>query len=306
MNKYIAVIVAAALSASAHAEVMAKKGATATLKVNYTFTSSGDYLSPSKDQRRTWNVKRVVDLAVDYVADPAQQFGVLHQNDKDQKQDIEEKQKQAAALTSKMQPTMNDMMKIVQECKENEECISKRVSAYGNQMQKPADIKQTQAAIGELAGTGMPRFQLWRSKSQTGIYSIGEKVEFQVFEMTCTAAKICKRTTTTNGSGSVGEPAGRSTGGASMFEVDGLNSNLVLMLPVPLVPLATETKVVTTIPNDPTIGGKGFAKPMLNNVKPITVTLHGQINSSGTMRIPVEGKFEEGGLLTINWSIAAR
>jgi hypothetical protein len=91
-----------------------------------------------------------------------------------------------------------------------------------------------------------------------------------------------------------------------MFEVDGLNKDLVVMLPVPVMPLPTETKVSTTIPGDTSAGGKTFAKPFYANTKPVTAKLPAQhLAAGGTITIPVPGKFEEGGMLTISWSLNA-
>jgi hypothetical protein len=293
---------------AAYADAIAKKGAKASLEVDYVFTSSGAYFSSSKDQKRKWNVKRVVHVTADYEADAGQPFGALHKNDKDQQQNIKNLQAKATATQAKMQPTMADMMKIVEQCKEDEACISKRVSDYGNNMQAPTDMNATREAINDMAQPGTPRFQLWRSKSQGGTYSITEEIEFKPFDLTCPGDKYCTRTTITKGGGAIpAPPGGRSVAGASMFEVDNRNSDLVLMLPVPLAALPTETNVTTNIAHDPNIGGKGFAKPLVVTVKPITVTLtNGQIGSSGTERIPIDGKFEEGGLLTISWSLKSK
>ena len=298
-------ILALALTGAAQATPIAKKGAKATLKVQYVFSSKGNYYSPSKDQKRDWLVRRMVDLTTVYEADTAQPFGALHQNDGAQKSMVQDLQAKSAKTQAKAQPMMADVMKIVQECHEDEACISKRVSEYGDKMPVPSDLKETSQDIKDMARPGMPRFQLWRSKSQSGTYSVGEQVDFQVFELTCTATKVCKRTTTTKGSGPIADPpGGRSTAGASMFEVDGWKGDIVIMLPVPLAPLATETTVQSSIANDPMKGGKGFAKPMMTNIKPITVSLPGdKVEASGSQSFKIDGNFEEGGLLTVNWSI---
>jgi hypothetical protein len=152
------------------------------------------------------------------------------------------------------------------------------------------------------------RFQLWRLVSQSGSYQIQERTEKQVFEMTCTASRVCRRVTTTEGGGEIPAPAGgRSIGGASMFEVDGLNKDIVLMLPVALSPLETKTTIESTIPNDKSTGGKTFAKPIGMNAKPITVKIPGgRVSASGTQTIKIDGEGVDGGTLTINWSLAAK
>jgi hypothetical protein len=200
------------------------------------------------------------------------------------------------------------MMAIVKQCNEDEKCISERVSQYANNMGKPTDTKEKQAAISDLATPGVPRFQLWRSTSQEGSYEINEQSELQVYEMTCTEAKVCKRSVSSKGSGAIpAPPGGRSVAGASMFEVDGWRNDLVLQLPVALQPLPTDTKVDSSIPNDTIKSAKGFAKPLVVNSKPITVKLKaGQLQSSGTETIKIPGEGIDGGTLTVTWSLAAQ
>lgn len=307
MKKLVVLIAACVASTAAHAELVTKKGAKATLKVEYVFTSKGDYFSPSKDQKRKWEIRRAVQMNATYVADAPQPFGMMHANDPSQQRRVKEQEAKANALAGQMQPMMSDMMKIDADCKHDEKCIEAKVTAYANNMGKPTDVAQKQAAIDDLAHPGGPQYQLWRSTSQSGEYRISEISTFQVYEMTCTEAKACKRTVTTRGSGAIPDPPGRSVAGASMFEVDGSKRDLVLLLPVPLQPLPTETLVESSIANDSIKSSKGFAKPMLVKVEPITVTFKSdRVEASGSKTIPIPGNFEEGGMLTISWSLTTQ
>ena len=296
------------LAIAAHADVMKPKGGKAMLKVEYVFASAGARVSPSKDNKRNWNARRVVTLTATYVAEAPMPFGALHDKDPQQQQDIQALQAKANTTAAKMQPTATDMMKIAEECNMDEACITQRVYAYGTSMGSPeqvsANVKQQQAAINDMANPGT-RFQLWRSTSQSGSYQVSEHSELQVYEMTCTDTKVCKRTVDTQGGGPIpGVADGRSAAGASLFEVDSLKKDLVLMLPLPVTPLPVETRVITTIPDDDTRGGKSFAKPILTNAKQITVPLKGDtLQSSGTQSYKIDGEGIEGGTLTVTWSL---
>ena len=98
---------------------------------------------------------------------------------------IDTKQAQVQAFAKKMEPTVADMMKIADRCGENEDCISKAIAEYGNQM----DVREVQARKAEgqaLARNGAPRYQLWKLTSQSGTYEVDESNSRQVVEMTCT------------------------------------------------------------------------------------------------------------------------
>jgi hypothetical protein len=291
----------------AHAELMLKKGAKATLRVEYIYTSAGTHRPPSGEEIASWKARHVINITANYVADAPQPLGVMHPNDRQQQQDIQALQEKVTATHQKMQPGMADMMKIVTDCKEDEACISRRVSDYGNNMTLPSDTKATSAAIADMGRPGAARFQLWRLASQSGSYQIEERSERQIFELTCTTSRICKRTETTSGGGDIASPAGRSIAGASMLEVDGGRKDVVLTLPNALVPLYTEVKVETTIPNDTRVGGKRILKPLTLNAKPITATFPSdRLAATGTQTIKIAGDRIDGGTLTITWSLAAQ
>lgn len=308
MKKLAILFAVCAASTAAHAQLVTKKGAKATLHVEYVFKSAGWYVSPSKDQKRKWNIERVVSITATYAADAPQPFGMLHAKDPTQQKLIQEQKTKADALAGQMQPMMSDMVKIDAECKHDEKCIEARITAYANGMGKPTDVAEKQAAINELAHPNFPEYQLWRSTGQSGTYTIREDSMFEAFDQTCPGDKYCKRKVTTKGNGPIPDPpGGRSVAGASMFEVDGWKNDLVLQIPVALVPLPTERVVESNIAHDEVQSGKGFAKPMLVNSEPIKVTLkNDRVEASGQKTIPIEGKFEEGGALTITWKLFAQ
>jgi hypothetical protein len=304
-------------AASAHAEVLVPKGAKGTLTVEYVFTSSGKYITGKKEAIDDWNVKRNVTMTTQYAADPPQAFGTLHQDDGKQKADMATLQAKTTSAHKKLEPMQNDVMALAAKCgitmdgpdvsaaeeKAQEACMEKAAAEYGNNMEMTPEIKSAGddiAAANKLAsGT---RFQLWRSTSQGGTYSIDETISRQVFEMTCTDTKVCKRVVTNKGGGASPTPPGGKFAGASMIEVDSTGHDMVLHLPMPALPLPITRTVTTTMIDDDTKGGPTFASLWPSNSKPITVAIPGDIKTvSGTQTTTIPGKQAEGGTLTVNW-----
>jgi hypothetical protein len=304
------------LAASAHAELLVPKGAKALLTVEYVFASSGKYTTPAKEQIDIWNVKRNVTMTAQYAADPPQAVAVLHQGDPKQKVEMAAMQKNVASAHKKLEPMQNDMMALAAKCgismdgadvsaaeeKAQEACMEKAVANYGNNMEMTPEIKSAGADIAAVQKTmSGTRFQLWRSTSQSGTYLIDETISKQVFEMTCTTTKICKRVVTNKGGGAIpAAPGGKSIAGASMLEVDSTGRDMILQLPMPVMPLPVTKTVTTTLIDDDATGGTGFA-PLWTN-KPITVAIPADLKSvSGTQTIAVPGNQSEGGTLTVTW-----
>lgn len=306
MKALFIMTVALIVSSTAHAQLLVAKGTKATLQVEYQYSASGKYESPSKNRTSDWSVQRAIHLTTTYVADAPQPFGVLHSQDAGQQAASRNLQPRSANAQQKMQPTMADMMKIVEKCGEkNEACISREVEKYGTGMQVTPDIKSAQTDVAAISKAPGARFQLWRSTSQNGTYSINELHHEQVFEMTCTrTGTTCKREETRKGDGVVPPPAGgKSAAGASMLEVDGVGKDIVINLPVPLAPVGYTQTVTTTIP-----GQKGGVTKLtglpwtFHTNKPITVTIPGDLRSlSGTQTYKTEGSGADSGTLTVKW-----
>jgi hypothetical protein len=323
MKTLLAAIAYLGAASLAHAELIAPAGAKATLEVEYVYTSEGSYASPSRDQTSKWNVRRVVKLTAEYAADAPQPFGVMHEKDPQQRADAQEQQARAASAQKKMQPTMADMMKIAAECEaestekegpqqgqvneaRNQACLTRKVSSYGSSMEPTSDLTSAGADIEAMGKPTAARFQLWRLVSQTGTYSVDEQLEKQVFEMTCTATKVCKRVELRRGGGAVPAPAGKSVAGASMFEVDAAKKDVMLALPVPLAPLDVTRTVTTSIPGDQGGTSQVVTPPfMLRAAKAMPVAAPGDLPSaSGRKSFVVEGPQAEGGTLTVTWKLS--
>jgi len=288
---------------AAQAQLLMPKGATGTLKVEYVYTAVGKSGTENGGNIDEWKVRRQVAITANYVADPPQPIAALHKADATQQAAMDKQRTQTEAFVKAMQPSMQDMMKIVERCgEEDEECISKAVAEYGNSMDLN-DVKAKKQMAEGLTKPGAPRYQLWRLKSQSGTYLVDELTSHQVFEMTCTRTKVCKRTVTTKGGGDIPQTPDRSVEGASMIEVDSVNKDLVVMLPAALLPLKVESVVQTTIQDDDVHGGAGIAMPLTRNQDPMTFTIPGnELSASGSKTIKGTGTGAESGTLTVNWT----
>ena len=321
MKVVLASVVCLSVAPLAHAELLAPRGTKATLTVEYVFASSGKHITGSKEAIDIWNVRRVVSMTAQYAAEAPQAFGALHQDDGKQKADMAAMQAKTTSAHKKLEPMQNDMMAIAAKCgmsmegpdvsaaeeKAQEACMEKAVANYGNNMEMTPEIKSAGAdiaAVNKMASA--TRFQLWQSTSQNGTYSIDENVSKQVFEMTCTETKVCKRVVTVKGGGAIpAPPGGKSLAGASLLEVDSTGRDMVLNLPMPVVPLPVTKAVTTTIIDDDSTGGAGFAQLWTN--KPITVAIPADLKSlSGTKTVTIAGNQAEGGTLTVNWQFTRK
>ena len=292
-------------SSAAYAELIVPQGTKARLQVTYQFKSVGKFVSPAKDVRSDWNALRVVEISADYVAGPPQAFGGLHQDDSKQKQDLDALQGSIQNLHTTLAPTMQDMMKIAERCDEDEECITREISNYGKQMDKSTVQagKQEGATVSKLATA--PRFQSWQLTSQTGTYRIDEVVNTQVFEMTCTETKVCKRTETRKGGGSIMPGGtGKPPTGSSMLEVDSFNKDMMAMLPLPLAQLAYTETVTTTMIDDEGGTRQQVSPPWMMKLQQAPpVRIGGDLKTvSGSQSIEVAGEKADGGTLTVNWT----
>jgi len=300
----------ATFAVSAHADLLAPKGAKGQLKVEYVFVSSGGYTAAAKDVITKWRVRRVIDMTAQYTADAPAAVGTLHTSDTSA---IEARTKSAA---KKMEPMVMDMYAVAAKCgvsltsgddisKAQEACIEKGVSDYGNNMEITPEIESARGDITAVSqAMKSTRYQLWQNTAQSGTYLVDEEHHPQVFELTCTAAKTCKRADIRKGGGPIPAPPGAtSTAGFSMLEVDTVTKDMVIVLPMPLVPLTYTQTVTTNIP-DETGSTKQSVAPLLmgGNSQRITVSIPGSVASlSGTQTIPVKGDGAEGGTLTVNW-----
>lgn len=315
MKKLVLSLVVCAASVAAQADVLVQPGSKGRLHVVYEFVSGGNYVSQSKDNKRDWKVSRTITIDAIFTADKPQAIGVLHKDDPKQQQKVAGMQANANAAFTKAQPMMNDMAAIAQRCETEsagneakfESCITGAVTGYA--AAKP-DMSAMNAAkadadkvVSAMSGT---RFQAWKFQSMNGNYVIDETLIRQVYEMTCTDTKICRRTETRKGAGPLPPPpAGQSFAGAFWVEVDSANKDLVALLPTPLGALEYTKTVVTTIPGEKDSTGKAYDNAWPNKIArdPIKVTIPANaVSASGSKELKIDEKFDDGGTIRVNWT----
>ena len=287
----------------AHAQLLAPRGAKATLEVEYLYAAAGaSGRRNDTDTLDEWKVRRIVNITAQYVAEEPMAMGVLHKPDASQHAAIDTQQKQIQDFSQKMAPTVADMMQIADRCGEDEACVEKALTEYGNQM----DVKEMQARKEEgeaIFKPGAPRYQLWRLTSQSGSYEIDETITRQVFEMTCTRTKVCKRTVITRGKGAIQPPPGARVEGTSLLEVDSARKDIATKLPVPMHPLKVESKVETSIPDDDYKAEQILQMRVLGRAESLTLAIPGNaLQASGTATIKDTGHGAESGTLTVKWT----
>ena len=310
--KIVTALLLVTFAVSAQAELLAPKGAKGQLKVEYVFVSSGGTTAAAKDVITKWRVRRVINITAQYTADAPAPVATLHTGD------TSEVQSRTKSAAKKMQPMVTDVNAIAAKCgvslmsgdditKAQEACIEKGVSDYGNNLEMTPDIESARADVAAVnqAMKGA-RYQLWQNTAQSGTFTVDEEHNKQVFEIGCTAAKACKRTDIRKGGGPIPAPPGSKSGeGFSLLEVDSVKNDMVIVLPVPMVPLKYTQTVTTNIP-DETGSTQQSILPLLmgGDMQRITVSIPGGMASSGTKTIPVKGDGAEGGTLTVNWQFS--
>ena len=300
--KYAFALVLLTLTSAAQAQLLVPKGSKATLQVQYLYTAEGNSgRDKNVDAIDEWKVRRALNLTARYVAEEPTAIGVLHQSET-QTAALNAKARQAEDFGKKMEPTYADMMKIAEHCGDDESCVEKAISEYANKM----DLKDMQARKGEASAifkVDPPRYQLWKVTAQTGSYEIDELVTRQVFEMTCTQMKVCKRTVTRTGKGAIPAPPGGAVDSASLLEIDSVGKDIAAKMPMPMRELPTKTNVQSSIPDDDYQAAMSLPMHQFKNADTLTLAItSGQLPASGTKTIKNTGKGAESGTLTVTWT----
>lgn len=295
--KHVFALVLFAMTTSAQAQLLAPRGSKATLHVEYLYTADGTSgRRNGTDAIHEWKVRRVMNLTAHYTAEEPAAIGVLHQSEA-QTAALDKKVNQAQAFGRKMEPTVNDMMKIMDRCGENEACIEKAVAEYANTMNVD-EMRANQAQATAMFKPDAPRYQLWKPVSQSGTYEVDELTTFQVFEIGCTLTQVCKRTVTTRGKGTL--PPSDS---ASLLEIDSAKPDLAAKMPIPLQELKVESKVVSNVPDDDFQVAPLLPVRLLKDAQTLTLAIaDGKLPASGTTSIKSKGTGAESGTLTVKWT----
>jgi len=303
MKTLLIACLAIASLGTAHAELLAAKGTKATVTVEYSYAAVG--LKKDKYDPREWKVNRTMSITAQFAADKPQAMAQLRAPEAQQMADMKSKQATALSAAKKMEPTMNDMLKIAEKCGDSEACIEKEVAAYGNSMQITPELQSAGADIEKLGKTDGPRYQLWKQVSQQGTYSVDEYYKGQTADPACMEKprQRCNREEWRKGGGEIPLPPGKKAAGGAMFEVDAQKKDIVMTLPVPMVPLTCNREVKSDFPDEPSGSSQCMAQIGGSN-KPLTIAIPGDLkNLSGTEQVKADGAEGEGGTVTIQWTL---
>lgn len=325
-NGNTSAIIAAVITLLANttmAQDFATEGSTATLTVEYSYESAGNYSSEGMYDPYEWNVKRNVNLVATLAAQQPTALPSLQGMDAEQLAEIENKTKKAEALATDMQPMMANAESIMAKCGEDEACLMREAMAMGAAMQGTAEMEtamQAGAEFQKITEPGTPRYQRWQANLQKGTYVIDEKVHISVTDPICMELPTsrCTRNEVRQGSGDLPLPPDMgdnpdAIAGYSAVELDADKNTLSVMLPIPLALLPYTETITTDEPEGthetPTPIGP---QPQLLSfqVSPGSSTQDAAItldikddwrNQSGQHVIAMGGQLGESGNLTISW-----
>ena len=303
MKTAIAVSIGLLASHAAHAQLLVAKGTKATLTVSYEYSAIGK--KADKYDPAEWRVLRKLNMVVPMTAEPEQALSQVRPIEAGQMASIEKKQAQVAGIQKKMQPTMDEMMKVAEECGDNEACIEKAIIAY-SQTVDPTQVQSLKGDVSEAMKQDGPRYQSWLPRSETGTFLIDEEYRSKVFDPGChdKPNSQCSREETRKGSGELPRPPGSQGAYTTRLDVDTLRKDIYIVLPVPLVGLGY-TKQVTSNMADEKSGSSAASASLPGKLPPVTAVIPGALrNVSGTQTIKMNGAAGEGGTLTIKRQIA--
>ena len=286
---------------AAHAELLVSKGAKGTLSVQYEYSAVGS--KNDESQPADWRVQRTIKLVVPMIADPPSQASSLRPREAAHGAETDKK---IQALQKTMAPTVADMMKIAERCDEDDACIERALQDYGDTLDKSA-LEKGKAQGAELVAMSGPRYQLWKPVSQQGTYAIDETYRSQTAAPACMnkPKQRCTREETRKGGGDIPSTAGSKNASAAMFEVDSVNNEVLIKLPVPMGALTYTRQVTSNFPDEKSGTSPATLPPMTGQQKSITVALGGDLRAtSGTQSYKVEGEAGEGGMMKVTWQFA--
>ncbi len=302
MKIAIAITLGLLASGGAHAQAFAPKGAKATLTVKYDYSAVGQ--KADKYDPAEWRASRTLTMVVPMSAEPEQALSMMREMDAGQKASIDKKLTQTAAIHKKMEPTMNEIMKMVERCGDNEACIEKAIVDYGTSAD-PSVAQSIKPDVDAVMKQEGPRYQMWRGLSQTGTYAIDELYRAKIADPGCfdKPNKQCSREETRKGGGNIPVPAEAKGISNAQLEFDSVKKDVYIKLPTPFVPLAYTKQVTSNYDNEPNGSSQGMLNNLPGTLQPITVAITGDgRNLSGTQTIKMAGSAGESGTLTINWT----
>jgi hypothetical protein len=274
--------VAALLAASpAAAGELAPVGAQAVLTVEYVYQSEGTTSQPEQSAR--WRRRRVTNLSVELVAEPAAATAMLHTR--------------ADANASLQRPATPEaqraMAAAMARCGDDADCLAAEI------------MKMNEAGMGA-------RYQRWQPETQSGSYQVDESEHLEVVDLGCPASKcISDATRTGKGSAPAAKQPGVPPAGIALVELDAQGRSLALRLPAPLAPLPV-TNVTTSNASPPRAPAGSFQEEVFfapgvpNEALRLVVPLAGDWRSQSGETLLKLGQGTEAGTLIARWRFTVR
>lgn len=268
-------------ASSALAGELAPAGTRAVLTVELVYRSEGSTSQP--EQSVQWRRRRVTNLSVELVAEPAEPSAMLHT-----------RADSAATLQRPATPEAQRAMEAaLARCGDDGECLAGEI------------MKMNEAGLGA-------RYQRWHPEKQSGSYQVDESEHLEVSDAGCPASKCTSDAARTgNGSAPAPKQPGAPAAGIALVEFDAHGGSLALRLPAPLAPLPV-TRVVTSNASDARSPAGTFQEEVFfapgvpNEALRLVVPLAGDWRSQSGEKVVKLGEGTEAGTLTARWRFTAR
>ena len=318
-------ILFAVLAAPAFAgDTLGPEGTKATLSVEYLYESKGSHKSEGMYDPYQWQVKRTASLVANLSAQVATALPTMQELDAEQTAGLEAKTEQIQSAAQEFEPMMADIEKIMEQCGEDEDCITQAVASMGMGMAGTPEMDAAMAAGEQAKAAAQPdavRYQAWRPTAQKGTYLIEETVHISSPDPICMELPSgrCTRDEVRKGSGEIPVPTGTGNdagakAGISALEIDSSKNTFTVTLPAPLHPLPYTETITTDEPEGThdTPTPKGPQQKLLSfrvsdkggvmQEEPYTFAIKGNWrDQSGEQVISLPGEFGNGGKLTVRW-----
>ncbi|WP_343625691.1 hypothetical protein [Roseateles puraquae] len=301
------------LLAAAPAGDFAPQGTRATLTVDFTYQATGR--RADKYDSREWKVLRTLHMDATVTARQPALLAMLSAPEAEQTAKLKQQAAEANRITQQAAPMMAGAEAIMAKCGDDDKCLEREAMKLGQAMAGQPQVAATAKAMERFADNQAAqanRYQAWTGQSQTGSYRIEEKVRIVHADPICMSLPTarCTRIETRGGEGRI-KLTDASTGAVELDLAKGL---LTIHPPMSPEALAYTETVVTDEPEGthsvPTPRGAQlrqgvFLKSPGNGtlVSPsFTVPLKGGWRSqSGIQTVPLGGKDEASGTLTMKW-----
>ena len=301
-------------SAVQSAESFAPVGASGTLTVDYVFSSSGR--KADRNDSREWKVNRTIAMTAELSAGTPTPSPTLTPMDAAMTADLARQSERTQAVVKDMQPTMDEVQKIIAKCGEDEACLTRETMRLGMAGTTAARMEKNRKNVEELTRAPVPRYQRWSARLQSGSYTVDEAVKMAYADPICQPSNTCSRSETRKGAGALKLPPGANKSamtGFSGVEVDTLKNMFTVQLPLPLAMLAAEEIIATDSPDRRSEAGKHSVQvnPGLLNFKPVAQPITLQLNGSarhqsGTQTLDMTDPAGNVGKLAVKWTFVAR